>query len=138
MTNEERLRAIAATEASIRHHERDVLAPLLRGERLGVVAGRIGSEDCELCLVYFDECVDCVNCPLFQFGAGCNEGDDKSPWERLRDAIYGGKAEAAIAASRHMITTLKAVRAMLTLTATSDKPDNLSGWNPARKSLLGE
>jgi hypothetical protein len=123
MTNEERLRAIAATEESILHHKRDVLAQLEADVPLWRVSRMIGSESCELCERFFDHDGDeCAACPLFQFGSGCNT--DGSPWSKLADAVRCSceeDREFAIAASRHMIVTIEAVRAMLTLTATSEE-----------------
>lgn len=106
---------VNAIDKSIKHWEKDICQPLMRGDKIEVDSDNnlrwsclegglfickrvpIFGEDCPLCWYILNENKNCGNCPL----SNCN--DDDSPWKRF----YGNPC---LANARAMVSALKNAR----------------------------
>ena len=111
-----RQQRIDAVRASIEHHRRDVLEPLLAERR--VALGAIRSAECSLCCLILKAdggaYKTCRMCPLAFIGDVCSPEDRHidSSWRKLNRALYAlhyprDEIPDPIEASRAMIASLE-------------------------------
>lgn len=105
-----RQQRIDAVRASIEHHQKDVLEPLERGER--ITRSSISAEQCALCKLilggYGGAYKTCRRCPLTAIADTCHlPVHNYSSWEKLKISIDFNRHYDGIEASRAMIASLE-------------------------------